>query len=255
MKTNRSTFTVILIALILGFNLANAQVMKTRSTGKEEITAFSATPDGKLIALGSKSTFEVINTESDVTIANLPTTMEVKSICLSQDGNLLTVSFDHLDNSRNLMYWDLKNHVRNAVSHSHKDKILCMAISSDGKLLATGSKDQTIKLFETTYFNELRTLPNVHSDDITSLKFSPDNKFLVSGSKDKSVILWDLGTNDDLSTFTGNLKKINAVAFSPDSKLIASGSDDGIIIVWDILFNHFHKERNFLAIVVEFHVM
>ncbi|MHC1777551.1 MAG: caspase family protein [Lentimicrobium sp.] len=235
MKTNRSIFTVILPALVLGFNLANAQVMKTRSTGKEEITAFSATPDGKLIALGSKSTFEVINTESDVTVANLPTTMEVKSICLSQDGNLLTVSFDHLDNSRNLMYWDLKNHVRNAVSHSHKDKILCMAISSDGKLLATGSKDQTIKLFETTYFNELRTLPNVHSDDITSLKFSPDNKFLVSGSKDKSVILWDLGTNDDLSTFTGNLKKINAVAFSPDSKLIASGSDDGIIIVWDIL--------------------
>ncbi len=236
MKTFKSSFLILspVIFLVIIFNQAHAQVMKTKYTGKEEITAFSSTPDGKWIALGSKSTFEVIDTESDVTIANLPTSLEVKSICISQDGNLLAVSFDNLDNTRNLMYWDLQNQVRNSITHTHKDKILCMAISPDGKLLATGSRDHSIKLFETTYFNELRTLPNAHLDDVTALKFSPDNKFLVSGSKDKSVILWDLGTNDDLSTFTGHSKKINAVAFSPDSKFIASGSDDGLIIVWDI---------------------
>lgn len=228
-----------LMFLILTMSVfqATAQIMKTHDNEKSEITAFSATPDGKWIALGGKSSIDIINTETDATIYNLPTSIGVKVMCMSQDGNLLVVGFDNQDKSRNLLYWDFQNNIRNQIIHSHTDRILCIALSPDGKLLATGSKDMTIKLFDTKYFKEIRTLPITHTDDITALKFSPDSKFLVSGSKDKTVVLWDLNTNDDLMIYKGHNKKINAVVFSPDSKLIASAGDDRIIRIWDLYKN------------------
>jgi WD40 repeat protein len=212
----------------------NAQLMKTYASKQDEITAISATPDGKLIALGKKSSIEIQNTETDAVIYNLPTSSEVNAICLSQDGNLMVVSFNNSDKSRNLLFWDFRNNIRSQIMHTHTNRILCIAISPDGNLLATGSKDHTIKLFETKYFKELRTLPVSHTNEVTSLKFSPDNKLLVSGSKDKTVIVWDLDTNNDLKTYIGHKKKVNSVAFSPDSKLIASGSDDRTIMIWDV---------------------
>jgi len=225
----------------IGFSLftmingqVNAQLMKTYATQQNEITAVSATPDGKLIALGKKSSIEIQNTETNAVLYNLPTSSEVQAICLSQDGNLMVLSFDNNNKSGNLLFWDFRNNIRSQIIHTHRSKILCIAISPDGNLLATGSKDHTIKLFETKYFKELRTLPPRHNNEVTSLKFSPDNKLLVSGSKDKTAIVWDLATNNDLKTYIGHKKRVNSVSFSPDSKLIASGSDDRTIMIWDV---------------------
>ena len=68
-----------------------------------------------------------------------------------------------------------------------------MAYSPDGKTLASGSGDKTIKLWDVATGKEQATLKG-HTDWVTSVAFSPDGKTLASGSEDKTIKLWDVAT-------------------------------------------------------------
>ncbi len=235
MKPYSKLITVSLIAglLAMGSIPGFAQIIRTRSTGNVYITAFAATPDGKYFALGSKSKVEVINAELGEPITNTTTLKPVKAIDLSKDGSLLVISYDSRDASNNLTFWDLSNGFRWPVVHSHKDRILSVAISPDKKLVATGSKDRSIRIFDAKSMQELVTLKG-HEGSIRSLKFSPDSRFLLSGSEDRTMKLWDMDKNIDLLTFKAHSGAVSTVAISPDSKYLASGGEDKIITVWDI---------------------
>ena len=73
----------------------------------------------------------------------------------------------------------------------HKDALYSVAISPDGKTLATGSYDQKIKLWSIAASNELHTL-SAHNGCIFDLAFRPDGKFALIASSDRSVRLWDV---------------------------------------------------------------
>ncbi len=234
MKTFTLPQFAVLSFLSIFFLQVNAQIVKTSEPRKSVITAFSATPDGKRMALGGNASIEIMDTETDVIIYNLPLSSRVIALSLRHDGNALVFALDNQVSLNNLLYWDFQSGARISVIHSHTDKIICVAISPDGKLIATGSKDNTIRLFETEYLREIQNLPMHHSGDVTTLSFSPDSKLLLSGSKDKNVVLWDLETIGNIKIFQGNSKKVNAVAFSPDGKFIASGGDDMFIRIWDL---------------------
>ena len=79
----------------------------------------------------------------------------------------------------------------NPAAQGHKDDICVVRFSPDGKLLASGSEDMTIKIWEVKSGRLLLTLKG-HKDDINYLEFSPDGKSLVSGSCDQTVRIWDL---------------------------------------------------------------
>ena len=72
-----------------------------------------------------------------------------------------------------------------------------MSFSSDGKTLASGSGDKTIKLWNVETGQEIRTLSG-HNDSVSSVNFSPDGKTLASGSDDKTIKLWNRNTGWDL---------------------------------------------------------
>ena len=117
------------------------------------------------------------------------------------------------------------------------NKVFVLAFSPDGTRLASGSRDTTVQLWETTPNHAPVTLRK-HTGWPTALAFSPDGKLLASGGTDNTVILWDAVTGESLATFSDHLSDISALAFSPDGATLASGSSDGTIRVWNTEKRH-----------------
>ncbi len=118
----------------------------------------------------------------------------------------------------------------------HNDIVWSIAFSPDGKLLASGSRDRTIKLWHPNGAL-IQTLED-HSDAITGLSFNPDGQTLASASRDKTVKLWRRHPITGKffpkpeKTLQGHTDWVFSVNFSPDGKLLATGSKDKNIKLW-----------------------
>jgi WD40 repeat protein len=140
----------------------------------------------------------------------------------------------------------------------YADHVRCLAISPDGQVLASGSGDNTVRLWNLPDEMALRTLdestPTIltslpyceyhrksalrilkgHPSAVTSLAVSPDGTLLVSGGKDKTIRLWSLPGGMWLRTLSGHAKSLTCFALSADSRLLASGSEDHTIRLWSL---------------------
>jgi len=114
----------------------------------------------------------------------------------------------------------------------HRSVVSSVVFSADGRRIASGSGDQTIKVWDTATGQETLTL-NGHSRQINAVAFSPDGRRIASGSYDKTIKLWETNTGRKTLTLKGHSGTVSSVAFSPDGRRIASGSDDKTIKLWD----------------------
>ena len=152
----------------------------------------------------------------------------VYELTYSSDGKLLAVSgtmgiwiYDvHTGEERNL----LLGHGSGGVS--------AVAFSPDNQLLASGSRDKTIRLWDPHTGQHKATFTG-HQDAVYSVAFSPNGQKLVSGGEDETIRLWDVATGELLLTFAGHAGGVSNVMYSSDSEMLASHGWDGTIHLWD----------------------
>ncbi len=176
------------------------------------------------------------------------------------------------DNQFTVHLWAVPYEKSHAILKGHTKKINVLAFTPNGKMIASGSDDGTIRLWDTGTGIQLLSIPSSktnalafskdskilassnpvniqlwdvdtgtqltsfrgHSDSATVLALSTDSKILASGSRDGKIRLWDIPTNTELTTFKGHVDRVNILSFSSDDRMLASGSTDGAIFLWGI---------------------
>ena len=117
---------------------------------------------------------------------------------------------------------------------SHTDAVFSVAVSLYGQILASGSADRTIKLWQLDTGRELLTLRG-HTDAVVSVAISPNEQILASSSADKTIKLWQLSTGQQLRTLRGHSHQVYSVAISPSGEMLVSGSEDKTIKIWQVI--------------------
>ncbi|OKH49391.1 nSTAND1 domain-containing NTPase [Scytonema sp. HK-05] len=216
-----ATISAGVLAVLAGFAL-----YQWRVAGRQSVNALAQTSEASLLA----------NKQLEAMVAAIQAGKQLKAAYLEQDPSASqTVS--------TVLQQAIYNVQERNRLEGHSSQVMSIAFSRDGKTIASGSYDNTIKLWDVVTGKQIITL-NGHSGQVNSVEFSRDGKTLASGSYDNTIKLWDVVTGKKLKTLNGHSGAVTSVAFSPDGKTIASGSSDNTIKLWDVALGKQFKTLN-----------
>jgi small GTP-binding protein len=113
----------------------------------------------------------------------------------------------------------------------HLGSIRSVMFDSQGETLASGSEDNTVKLWDVSSGELLHTLG--HRREVNCVAFDPQSRTLASAGDDETVKLWELRSGRLLRTLEGHQRLVFSVAFNPQGGTVASGGADGTIKLWE----------------------
>ena len=146
----------------------------------------------------------------------------------SPDGQSLAVASDI-----GVWLYDVATLRERALFTGHRGEVSSVSFSPDGTILASGSRDGTVKLWDVVAGENIATLGEWWWRPVQSISFSPDGAILAAGSYGV-VSLWDVATKTNIATFAGRTKWVQSMSFSPDGTILASGLNDDKIELWNI---------------------
>ncbi|MFN3486884.1 MAG: WD40 repeat domain-containing protein, partial [Planctomycetota bacterium] len=118
------------------------------------------------------------------------------------------------------------------------DRVLALAFSPDGALLASGggvpSRDGEVVLWNPADGSRVREIPSAHSDTVFDVAFSPDGTLLASVGADKFAKVFDVSSGRLVRSFEGHTHHVLGVAWSPTGRTIATAGADETVKVWDV---------------------
>jgi len=188
-------------------------------------------PDGRYLAVATSCGIELRDKETMELLRFLYSPAgAVYHIAYSPDGEHIALT--QRDGSIGLWRVDGASESPTTLP-GHGESATALAYSSGGQLLASGSRDNTVKVWDVATGEELRTFEG-HTGPVYSVDFSPGGRLLASGSGDGTVRLWDVDTGRIVNTLRGHTSAVVAICFSPDGELLASGSRDKTAKLWDV---------------------
>ena len=131
--------------------------------------------------------------------------------------------------------WDiLGRQIRNTFA-GHEQDIYSLDFASNGRHIASGSGDHTVRVWD---IEQAREILNLQIEDgVTTVAISPGGHYVAAGSLDKSVRVWDIGSGNliaRLDGLDGHKDSVYSVAFGPDGETLVSGSLDKTIKMWQL---------------------
>jgi WD40 repeat protein len=129
--------------------------------------------------------------------------------------------------------WNLCRPAALATLTGQAGPVYGIALSPDGKTLATAHGDGTVKLSDMASRQEIATLLG-HLDSVLCVAFSPDGTTLASGGRDNTTILWNIASRTKLGLLKGHSDWIRSVAFSPDGKTLVTAGRDHLAKLWNV---------------------
>jgi len=201
----------------------------TEHNGRVLSVAFS--PDGQILATGGA--------DRKIMLYDIRTGTQIGEPLIGHDNWVRDLRFnatgDALYSSAtggSLLRWDL---ARRQPFVGHTDRARSLALSPDGRILATGSFDRHIFLWDARTGVQIAALPSPHERSIIQIAYSPDGRFLAAGDAGGMVSLWDVAKRSLL--YPPRIEHESVViglTFSPDSRLLAAGDFDGHLAIWDV---------------------
>eukprot|EP00913_Durusdinium_trenchii_P035253 g32983.t1 len=220
----------------IGPNTKTLITPKIKPLGKvrKPVSAVAYAPDGKVIAIARHGSVEIVAAGDLKPLRTLTGHAgNVTSVVFSQDGKRLFAAAGEPGLFGEVSIWNRSDWSRLKKLRGQHDSLYSLAVSPNGRILATGSYDQTIQLWDTNSGSKLRLMTG-HNGPVNRLAFHPGGTILASASGDRTVKLWSVKTGKRLDTLGEPTKGQNAVTFSPDGRFLVAGGIDNRIRVWRI---------------------
>ncbi|MHB2017939.1 MAG: WD40 repeat domain-containing serine/threonine protein kinase [Candidatus Xenobia bacterium] len=184
-------------------------------------------PHGNLLAFAEGNDVCLWDVAASRAVARLPMPAPVWALAFAPDGQTLVVS------AGQPVVWDVARLSASRQLEGHEADVLSVAFSTQGTMLATGSADHNVALWDMVTGRLLCRLPG-HTDMVWAVAFSPDGRLVASASQDRTVRLWTAPEGRVVRVLEGHTDWVWDVSFSPDGRALASASFDRTVRFWSV---------------------
>ena len=203
-------------------------------TAVKPIHAIAVDRGGRVAALGRYGSVELMDAATMKVLRKVDGIVgKPSAMSFNKDGTMLYVAAGEAGISGLAYAVQVSDGSITRKFEGHRDALYALALSPDGKTLATGGYDQKIMLWDVAIGSEPRVLTG-HNGSINGLAFRPDGKLLASASADRTIKLWSASTGARLDTFSQPLKEQFCVTFTMDGKHLLAGGADNRIRIWSV---------------------